>query len=746
MGNEELSAKLGLDSTDFKTGITALNREIRVLESGFRAAVAPMGDWANTASGLEQRLGNLNKQMDVQRVLIARMKTEYENIGKSSKKGFDSVGAKELEIKINKATEALGKMEQESAKSKTELEKLGQKSKGAGDSLDHLKTKGIELKDVMHGLGSGLKVGMKAIAAVGAAAVAAAGAIGGMVLKAADAAGELVDMSNKTGIGIERLQEMDFVGKQLGVSTDTMAGAFSRLTKNMGQSLDGSGEAFDAFKRLGIPVVDMNGNLRDSEDVFQDALDALGGVSNETERDTLAMALFGKSAQDLNGLIEADSDEIANLTKMAHEMGAVMKKEDVEALEAFGDEMEGLKGGAKGMMGTLAAAFLPGFRGITGAAKGYMKDLSQILSGSDGDLGKMAEGIGGLLGKIIGDIAKKLPEIMDAGLGILQGLINAIVQNLPVMIPAIISIINAIVQFIAQNLPLVIGAALMIVMALANGLISNLPTLITAAIQLIVTLALGIAKALPELMPTIAKIIPEIIITLIDSLPLLLDAALQLIMALVDGLIVALPVLLASVPQIMTALIDAFTLMWPMIVETGKRMIDQITTGIKNAWPGMVASGKSIGSIWINGVLENLSMMRNVGNQIVDAVWGGIKEKATWFYNQVKDFFTGLINAVKDALDWHSPPGKFVEIGKGMANALGLGWNSAFSGIERDINNAIGALNPTINPTLAGAGISGFGGSPAPVNSVTVNASVANQIDIYKLAYQVADVIQRKRS
>jgi len=81
-----------------------------------------------------------------------------------------------------------------------------------------------------------------------------------------------------------------------------------------------------------------------------------------------------------------------------------------------------------------------------------------------------------------------------------------------------------------------------------------------------------------------------------------------------------------------------------------------------------------------------------------------------------------------------------------MANALGLGWNSAFSGIERDINNAIGALNPTINPTLAGAGIGGFGTSQAPVNSVTVYASVANQIDIYKLAYQVADVIQRKRS
>ena len=38
-----LSGKVGLDVTDFKTGVSTINREIRVIESGFKAAAAGMG-------------------------------------------------------------------------------------------------------------------------------------------------------------------------------------------------------------------------------------------------------------------------------------------------------------------------------------------------------------------------------------------------------------------------------------------------------------------------------------------------------------------------------------------------------------------------------------------------------------------------------------------------------------------------------------------------------------------------------
>ncbi len=42
-------------------------------------------------------------------------------------------------------------------------------------------------------------------------------------------------------------------------------------------------------------MTDAHGNLRDGETVYWEAIDAHGQISNETERDALAMAVFGKS-------------------------------------------------------------------------------------------------------------------------------------------------------------------------------------------------------------------------------------------------------------------------------------------------------------------------------------------------------------------------------------------------------------------------------------------------------------------
>ncbi len=748
---DDLNARLGLDSSDFKTQLISLNRELRVMESGFRASSASLGDWGKSASGLEMRIKSLNSQMEVQAEKVSRIQGEYDRVAKEQ--GQYSRGAQELLIKLNKETETLGKMENELNQAKTALDKMGDESVQTGKQLDDLgekedklAKKTLSLNDVMRGLGTGLKVGVKAIAAVGAAAIAAAGALGALIGKSIDAAGELVDMSLETGLSVEKLQELQYIGGQVGTDVDTIAKSLARMTRSM-SDVGSSKEITAAFDKLGVSARDSNGELRDSEVVFGELIDSLGKVENETERDALAMEIFGRSAMELNPLIKAGADEIARMTDEAHEMGAVMDTEAVEGLEAIGDEFDGLKNAAKGVGGTLAAAFLPGLKGITGAAKGYMKELAKIVSGSDGDLAKMASGIGQLLGTIISDIAKKAPDIMDAGLGILQGLINAIVQNLPVLIQAVIAIINAIVQFIIQNLPLLITAAIQIIMALVNGLLIQLPMLLKAAVQLMVTLALGIAKAIPELMPTIAKIIPEIIIALIESLPLLIDAALELILALVDGLIIALPILIEYIPEIVTAIFNAIIQALPKIGEAAVKLVIKLVDGIGNMLPRIGKSGGDLVKALVNGVKQLVSQLFNVGGAMVTAIWDGLKQKEAWFRDQIKKFFQGIMDGIKNVIDWHSPPGKYVEIGAGMAQALGIGFTSAFGRVDREITNAIKALSaPETNLALAGAG-SGYGGraQPQALAPVTVNANVANEIDIHRLARLVAAEQQRQR-
>ena len=77
------------------------------------------------------------------------------------------------------------------------------------------------------------------------------------------------------------------------------------------------------------------GNLRDSEAIFFDAVGALDGVGNETERDQLAMQLFGKSAMELNPLINLGADGLAAMSAEANNLGAVMGEEAVTGLADF---------------------------------------------------------------------------------------------------------------------------------------------------------------------------------------------------------------------------------------------------------------------------------------------------------------------------------------------------------------------------------------------------------------------------
>jgi len=716
MSDNPLSSKIIFDTTDFKAGMAELNRQIRVMESGFKATAAGMEDWENNSAGLEARIKSLGGVISLQKQKVEGLQGVYNKLaaeGKTSGKELQ-----ELQIKINKETESLNKMQGELNQASTALDKLGDEAKGAGKGMgnlaneeDRAEKNAQRLKSVMSGLGSVIKTGGKAILGLAAGAAAAAGALGGMVVKAADAAGELVDLSNQTGIELERLQELRFIGDQVGVSIETMAGSQDKLKKSMAAARDGNKGQIEDFEKLGIVVTNADGSLRDSKVVWQETLTALSGVANETERDVLAMSLLGKSATDLNPLIKTSAEEMQSLTNKAYELGAVMKKEDVESLEAFGDTLAGLKAGLKGTVGTLATAFLPAFQGLAGGAEKYLGKFSEIVSGSNGDLGKMAEGIGGLLGEIVSNIATAAPKMIQAGLGIIQGIVNAIVQNLPAILPAAISIITNLVQFIVDNLPMLIDAAMQILLTLAKSLISMLPMILKAALQIVLTLAAGIGAALPTLIPAIVDIMLQMVMVLVQNLPMLINAALQLILALAQGLIAALPMLANQIPTIMLELVNGLINNLPMMLLAAVEIILALAFGIIENIPLLLSMTPKL----INALVtqfkspEFKAKMSEMGKQLVQGLKDGWTNAWTNFMNNIVTNFMDMVAIIKKLLGIASPSKVFAGIGGNMALGMGKGFTNSFSGIRDEINqmiNGMGSMNITggMIPALSGTG------------------------------------------
>lgn len=714
MGNA-LSSSMSLDSTDFKTGISAANRELRLLDSQFKAGVAAMGDWSKSSTGLEQRVSMLNQSIGVQQGKVAALQAEYERV--AAEKGATSRAAQELQIQLNRETEKLGKMTHELGQTENALSEMGQES---GDTAKEtqkvgneakkaekdVKSFGDRLKEIGKGVGTTLAGVGKVIAGIGAAAVGAVGGLSAVMVKSADAAGELVDMSLKTGLSVTTLQELQYVGDQVGVDLEKITGGLARFTNAIEAAATGTGPLAEDMSTLGISVFDANGSLRDSREVYFEAIEALGQMDNATQREIVAQNLFGKSFQELMPLINAGKDELAGLTEEAHRNGAVMSEEAVKGLEAWGDELAGLKGSLKGLAGTLSAAFLPAFSGMTGVAKGWMSELAGILSGSNGDLKSIGPKLSNFLARIFSDIGARAPGMIEMGVGLVESLLTALMTAMPTLIPAVTKIGNTLVEAFGKMAPMLIKAAPGIILGLVGGLVQMLPKvmeagtkvltalvegigkmlpqLITAAVQMVATLISGIAQALPQLMRMIAEIIPQVVVTLIQNLPLLIGAALELIAALVDGLAAALPILIGYGPEILIALVSAVISALPIIVKAGYELIKALVTGIVGEYVALWDAGVEAVDKLVNGIGSLISKMPPKGRELIE----------------------NLINGLKSAVIG------LAQVGKNIVDSLWQGivsnWGALVANIKAKLSSLFSGLGGLFG--FGGGGSSGGGG------------------------------------
>ena len=190
-------------------------------------------------------------------------------------------------------------------------------------------------------------------------------------------ADELEKMSSETGFTTTELQKMTYIGDDLGVSLDTQAGALKKLINNMSSAQSGSGTAYEAFKKLNVEYEDGNGALLDSNDVYGKVIDALGDMTNETERDAAAQDLFGKSATDLNPLIEAGSEALSDLADQAEDTGSVMSEDAVKALDATGDALDHVKQKVTAFIGEGLAKLIDSGK----SASEEMSDLNDEING-----------------------------------------------------------------------------------------------------------------------------------------------------------------------------------------------------------------------------------------------------------------------------------------------------------------------------------------------------------------------------
>lgn len=148
-----------------------------------------------------------------------------------------------------------------------------------------------------------------------------------------------------------------------------------------------------------------------------------------------------------------------------------------------------------------------------------------------------------------------------------------------------------------------------------------------------------------------------------------------------------------------------------------KQYLDSAINNLKTWVTQMGQKGKEAVQSLINNVMSAASgiasKVMSIGTDIVTGVWNGIKNAAGWFTDQVKSFFSGIVDGVKDALGIGSPSKVFRdEIGKwlppGVVQGFEAAMPSAMKAIQKDLNKGIDNIDTDDISVGAGITVSGF--------------------------------------
>ena len=287
----------------------------------------------------------------------------------------------------------------------------------------------------------------RALAPVSAAAAGIGTGLLSLGYKSVTASDDLNTLAKQTGFTTAEIQKMQYAADRIDVSFDDIAGALKKLKPKITENNA-------ALNDLGIATTNADGSLRSATDVFYDAVVAISQIENETERDQVAMELFGKSADNLSGILDDGGAALREYGKEAEAMGLILDQDTLDSLNSINDAIDKAKAEGGAALASLGAA-------VAQALLPVIEKLPPILD------------------KIATYIASLSPETVEMALKI-----TAIVAALAPLASAISAVSTALGILLANPIVLAIAAAVAAIVAITVVVVKNWDTIKEAAQKL----------------------------------------------------------------------------------------------------------------------------------------------------------------------------------------------------------------------------------------------------------------------
>ena len=433
--------------------------------------------------------------------------------------------------------------------------------------------------------------------------------------------------------------------KTAGMSANEYMETVTSFSASLLQSLDNDTAA--AAEKADLAITDMADNANKMGTSMESIQNAYQGFAkaNYTMLDNLKLG-YGGTKEEMQRLLE-DAEKISGI-----EYDISNYADIVDAIHVVQTEM--------GITGTTAKEASSTIQGSVSSMKSAWTNLVTGIADENANLEQL---VGNFVDSAItaaGNIAPRIEQVL-AGIGtvgekiapVIADGISAAVEKAPEFLTVGANMLVSLGNALMEQSDLLIQNAFDLVLVLADGLIQGVDGLASSAMELVDKLAMWVEEYSNVLADKAVTLITTLANAIIKNLPGLIVAAVRIIGSLATGLIENLPTLIKQVPTIIAEL--------------------------------------------VNGFVEGLPDIIDVGKQIVNGLWEGIKSLGSWLGDKVSGFFGDMVDGVKDFLGIRSPSRVFASIGEFMMEGLAIGMENSKGEVMETAKDIIDEVKERFN-------------------------------------------------
>lgn len=669
-----IGPRIGVDGErEYRNQINQIIQQSKTLESQMKLVASQFTATTSAEEKTAKTAAVLTKQIDTQR---ERVKLLAEQTGKAAAKyGEADSRTQKWQQTLNEAQASLNKMQGDLRATTAEMRDMD-------DAMDDGAKKALSFGDVLKAnlASDAIVSGVKALASAIKEAGAALIDLGKQSIQGFAEQEQLIG-------GVDTLfkesskqvqQYANDAYKTAGLSANEYMETVTSFSASLLQSMGGDTQA--AAEKANRAITDMSDNANKMGTDMTSIQNAYQGFAkqNYTMLDNLKLG-YGGTKQEMERLVA----EAAAMTEEQEKLNVAVNAGDlsfsniVDAISVVQEHLD--------IAGTTADEAATTIQGSANAMKSAWRNLIAGMSNENLDLGDLVQNTIDSINIFADNLTTRLqimlPRFVQGLTQLISSMIPYVAPALELLLPPLVEGLGGLVSGIVQALPAAVEAISAVIPMLVQQLTILLPQIVSAGVSIIASLAEGIGDNLPALIPAAVDAIIEVASGLVANVDKIIIAAGQLIGGLTQGLIEAIPRLVYRLPEIILAI--------------------------------------------TSGLLKGMASIGMVGQQLVEGLFNGIANAASWLYEKIKGWAGDVLDWIKGFFGIHSPSKVFAdEVGKFIPPGITLGVEQAMPKAMRDMGAQLSALSAIPMP----------GGTTTNLGGVSIFVYGAQGQDVSELA------------